>query len=43
MEHLANKKFIMPSKHIIKNYINSFHNDPIFSMLRDNDNSDISV
>ena len=43
MEHLANKKFIMPSKHIIKNYMNSFHNDPVFSMIRNNDHSDVSV
>ncbi|KAK2580459.1 hypothetical protein KPH14_006201 [Odynerus spinipes] len=30
-EHLANKKLIMPSKHFIKTYISSFHNDPVLS------------
>lgn len=33
-ENLANKKFIMPSKHFIKTYIMSFPNDPVFTRLQ---------
>ncbi|XP_029166313.1 mitochondrial import receptor subunit TOM70 [Nylanderia fulva] len=32
-ENLANKKFIMPSKHFLKTYIISFPNDPVFTRL----------
>ncbi|KZC14004.1 PREDICTED: mitochondrial import receptor subunit TOM70 [Dufourea novaeangliae] len=42
MEHLANKKFIMPSKQVIKDYINSFHSDPIFTIIKNNDYSNVS-
>ncbi|XP_011860763.1 PREDICTED: mitochondrial import receptor subunit TOM70 [Vollenhovia emeryi] len=34
-ENLANKKFVMPSKHFIKTYIISFPKDPVFSRLKD--------
>ncbi|XP_012222349.1 mitochondrial import receptor subunit TOM70 [Linepithema humile] len=34
-ENLANKKFIMPSKHVIKNFMTSFPNDPITLKLKD--------
>ncbi|XP_070528059.1 mitochondrial import receptor subunit TOM70 isoform X2 [Cardiocondyla obscurior] len=37
-ENLANKKFIMPSKHFIKTYIISFPKDPVFSKLQQPEN-----
>jgi len=37
-ENLANKKFIMPSKHFIKTYIISFPKDPVFSRLQHPEN-----
>lgn len=37
-ENLANKKFIMPSKHFIKTYIISFPVDPVFSRLQHPEN-----
>lgn len=33
-ENLANKKYIMPSKHFLKTYIMSFPNDPVFTRLQ---------
>ncbi|XP_072755548.1 mitochondrial import receptor subunit TOM70 isoform X1 [Anoplolepis gracilipes] len=33
-ENLANKKFIMPSKHFIKTFIISFPSDPVFTRLQ---------
>lgn len=37
-ENLANKKFIMPSKHFLKTYIMSFPNDPVFTRLQHPEN-----
>lgn len=37
-ENLANKKFVMPSKHFIKTYIISFPKDPVFSRLEHPEN-----
>ncbi|KYM81250.1 Mitochondrial import receptor subunit TOM70 [Atta colombica] len=37
-ENLANKKFVMPSKHFIKTYIISFPKDPVFSKLEHPEN-----
>ncbi|XP_011172046.1 mitochondrial import receptor subunit TOM70 isoform X1 [Solenopsis invicta] len=37
-ENLANKDFIMPSKHFIKTYIISFPNDPVFTRLQHPEN-----
>lgn len=42
MEHLANKKLIMPSKYFIKTYISTFHKDPVFARLQNTDDSNIS-
>ncbi|XP_043259662.1 mitochondrial import receptor subunit TOM70 [Colletes gigas] len=44
IQYSSHMKHIMPSKHFIKNYINSFHYDPVFTMLQndDDDNSNIS-
>ncbi|XP_053989726.1 mitochondrial import receptor subunit TOM70 [Hylaeus volcanicus] len=43
MEYMQTKKYSMPSKHFIKHYINSFHKDPVFMMLQDEDNSNIPL
>ncbi|XP_076646815.1 translocase of outer membrane 70 [Halictus rubicundus] len=43
VEYLKNKKdYVMPSKQVIKNYMNYFHNDPVFTLLRNSDNSNLS-
>ncbi|XP_078044120.1 translocase of outer membrane 70 [Augochlora pura] len=41
-EHMANKEYIMPSKQIIRNYMNNFHSDPVFALLKNSGNSDVS-
>ncbi|XP_076377050.1 translocase of outer membrane 70 [Megalopta genalis] len=43
MEHMANKKYVMPSKRIIQNYMNYYHSDPVFTLLKNSDNSDLSL
>ncbi|XP_017875596.1 mitochondrial import receptor subunit TOM70 [Ceratina calcarata] len=42
VEYLANKKSVMPSKYFIKTYIITFQKDPVFTMLQDNDYSNLS-
>ncbi|OAD61432.1 Mitochondrial import receptor subunit TOM70 [Eufriesea mexicana] len=41
-EYLANKKLVVPSKHYIKTYINTFYNDPVFSLHQNPDYGNIS-
>lgn len=41
-EYLAQKKSVMPSKYFIKTYITTFKKDPVFTMLQDNDYSNLS-
>ncbi|KOC66261.1 Mitochondrial import receptor subunit TOM70 [Habropoda laboriosa] len=42
IEYLANKTLIMPSQFFIKTYIAGFPSDPVFSMLKETDYSNIS-
>ena len=42
MEHLANKKLIMPSKYFIKTYISTFPKDPVFVSLQNDNDGNIS-
>ncbi|XP_076231467.1 translocase of outer membrane 70 [Calliopsis andreniformis] len=43
VEYLATKKFVMPSKYIVQNYINSYPRDPVFSMIQNKDNSNVTT
>ncbi|CAK9809692.1 Mitochondrial import receptor subunit TOM70 [Anthophora quadrimaculata] len=43
MKYLANKKLVLPNNYIIKTYITAFPKDPVFSMLKETDYSNISL
>lgn len=42
MEYLANRKQVILSKYFVTTYITSFHNDPVFTINQDTDNSNVS-